>query len=206
MALDGTYGGLKDSVAGFLNRSDLTSAIPDFCYLAHMEAASRVRHWRMLKRAYVTLDSEFTAYPSNFLEARRLYLTTTPPTKLDIITPDDALDRSVGYSAAGKPRYAAFGGSIQVVPAPGDSYTMNMLYYSAPDWFEENDEATNWLLTYFPSVYLYGALMQAAVYLHEDERVSLWSNLLERGFSSIRVDNASHEMSGGGGATPPMAF
>ena len=37
MALDGTYGGLKTSVADFLNRGDLASAIPDFITLAEAQ-------------------------------------------------------------------------------------------------------------------------------------------------------------------------
>jgi hypothetical protein len=41
-----TYAELKTSIADFLNRDDLTSAIPDFITLAEADMQRRVKHWR----------------------------------------------------------------------------------------------------------------------------------------------------------------
>ena len=41
MALDGSYDGLKASIADFLNRSDLTTAIPDFIRMAEAQMTRR---------------------------------------------------------------------------------------------------------------------------------------------------------------------
>ena len=55
MALS-TYDELKDSVADFLNRSDLTSVIPDFIKMAETDMNRKVRHWRMENRASATIS------------------------------------------------------------------------------------------------------------------------------------------------------
>ena len=53
MALDGTYAGLKASVADWLNRADLTAVVPDFITLA--EAAT---HYPCAKKAWVEFLGE----------------------------------------------------------------------------------------------------------------------------------------------------
>lgn len=38
---------------------------------------------------------------------------------------------------------------------------------------------TNWMLTNAPSVYLYGALLEASAYLLDDERIPLWKQAFD---------------------------
>ena len=40
-----------------------------------------------------------------------------------------------------------------------------------------SSNANNWILTGYPDVYLYGALMEASPYLSEDGRVQVWAQL-----------------------------
>ncbi len=40
----GTYAELKTSIADFLNRDDLTSAVPDFIKLAEADMNRKVKH------------------------------------------------------------------------------------------------------------------------------------------------------------------
>ena len=54
MALDGTYIGLKASVADFLNRADLTASIPDFIALAEAQMIG--------DRPVLATDSESATY------------------------------------------------------------------------------------------------------------------------------------------------
>ena len=76
MALD-TYTGLKASVADFLNRGDLASAIPDFITLAEAQMtrrfAGRMRQGlpaprRLVQRAdtAIAAGTEYVAAPANF--------------------------------------------------------------------------------------------------------------------------------------------
>ena len=77
MALDGSYDGLKASVADFLNRGDLTSAIPDFITLTEAQMtrrfAGRLRQGlpvprRLIMRAdaAIAAGTEYVPAPANF--------------------------------------------------------------------------------------------------------------------------------------------
>ena len=91
MAL-GTYAQLKTSIADWLNRSDLTSAIADFITLAEAEFNRTVRVRQMIVRANATLDSEYTQLPSDFLQMENLVLLTTTPTKLEFLSDEQSDD------------------------------------------------------------------------------------------------------------------
>src|SRR3954471_15834540 len=77
MALD-SYANLKSALADWLNRADLTAAIPDFIALAEAQISRRlllsgpVR--RMLGRADLAVSEEFAALPADFLGVRSLYI------------------------------------------------------------------------------------------------------------------------------------
>ena len=60
---------LKSSIADFLNRDDLTTVIPTFIKLAEADFNRKLRHWRMEKRATANLDTKYTAFPDDYLEA-----------------------------------------------------------------------------------------------------------------------------------------
>ena len=72
-----TYTELKASVADWLNRTDLTTEIPDFISLAEAQMERTLRTRQMLTRTTLTVDSEFETTPADFLEVRALKLTST---------------------------------------------------------------------------------------------------------------------------------
>jgi len=55
--------------------------------------------------------------------------------------------------------------------------------------------ANNWILTSYPDVYLYGALLEASPYLVEDERVNVWAQLYAAAVGTLRgtVGNADFD-------------
>src|SRR5690242_6138617 len=98
MALDGTYTGLKASIADFLNRSDLTAAIPDFITLAEAQMTrrfvGRARQGltyprRIVQRsdASIAQGDEFVAVPTDFHGPIDFTLNSDPETVLDYLDP-----------------------------------------------------------------------------------------------------------------------
>ena len=69
-----TYDELKASIADFLNRSDLTNAIPDFISLAEKRLNRDIRHWRMENRATASASGRYSVLPTDYVEAIRLHL------------------------------------------------------------------------------------------------------------------------------------
>jgi len=136
--------------------------------------------------------------PGDFLETKSLKLNTNPITALQFETVD-ALDvmKSTQYLSSGRPKYFSIvGGQIRVLPVPDGSYTGELTYYAKLTKLSSTN-ATNWLLTQAPDVYLYGALLQAAPYLQDDARIPVWSSLYQAGLEQLQIADDRGSTSGG---------
>jgi hypothetical protein len=58
--------------------------------------------------------------------------------------------------------------------------------------------ATNWLLTEAPDVYLYGALVHTAPYLKDDARIQVWEALFAQGIENLRTSSVEAKYGGSG--------
>lgn len=184
-----TYSELKTSIANWLNRDDLTSVIPDFISLAEENAFLAMRHWRMENRATATLDSQYEALPARFIAPIRLSITSGNTFALELISQSQMTERrATAANAVGRPKfYALTQGEIEVFPTPDTQYTLEMVYYEKAEVLSDSN-ATNWLLTHYPSVYLYGSLMHTAPFLKDDPRLQVWASLYQQGIASINGD------------------
>jgi hypothetical protein len=182
-----TYSELKTAVADWLNRSDLTSAIPNFIAMAEAQMNRQVRHRKMVTRATATLDTPYFAVPSDWKETIRFQLNTNPVTPLVFVTPEQLLEDSQKYSAGNQPLfYTTIGQQFEVLPQPDGSYEAELLYYAKIPSLSDG-APTNWLLTESPDIYLYATLIQSAPYLKEDERTAIWTSLYEKLVEDMRV-------------------
>lgn len=188
MALD-TYANLQTSIADFLNRDDLTSAIPDFITLAEAQLQRDLRHWRMEKRATATIDARFSAVPSDYLSVIRIQ-PATDKTALRLVDADRMQRlRAQDANTAGRPRYfAVIGGEFEFYPTPDESYTAELLYHRTIPALSDSN-TTNWLLDLAPDAYLYGALLQSAPYLQEDARIGAWGQLYGNVVNGLNREN-----------------
>ena len=92
--------------------------------------------------------------------------------------------------AGGKPQcYTHVGDEIQVYPVPDStSYTAELVYYAKiPPLSDSN--TSNWLLAAHPDIYLYGALMQSAPYLVDDQRLGVWAGLYQKGIDDLTISD-----------------
>jgi hypothetical protein len=175
-----TYSELQAAVADFLNRDDLTTAIPNFISLAEAALNRRMRAPEMVTRATVTIDAEYENRPSDWLETIRYQVNTNPIAVLEFVTPEEAIIQKTKYSASGQPLFfSTVGTQFQHVPVPDTSYTGELMYYSRIPALSVTN-TTNWLLTANPDIYLYATLVQSAPYLKEDERLATWAAILDR--------------------------
>lgn len=182
-----TYSELKTAVADWLNRSDLTSAIPNFISLAEAQMSRQIRHRKMVMRATATMDTPYFAVPADWKETIRFQLNTNPITPLLYVTPEQLLEDSMSYSSAGQPMFfTTIGQQFEVLPQPDGSYDAELLYYSKLTPLSDA-APTNWLLTESPDIYLYGTLAQSAPYLKEDERTAIWTSLYEKMVEDMRI-------------------
>jgi hypothetical protein len=187
MALD-TYSGLKTTIADYLNRDDLTSIIPSFITLAEAKFNRKLRVRQMVKRANATLDTQYFAFPADFLQAKEFQLNTNPITYLQYVTQNQGdYGSATQFVSAGKPQfYTIIGTQIQVIPTPDTGYTGELTYYGKIPVLSDSN-TSNWLLAYAPDLYLYGALLEASPYLKDDERLAVWSSLYINSIGDIEI-------------------
>jgi hypothetical protein len=193
-----TYTELKAAIADFLNRDDLSAAVPTFISLAEADIQRRVRHWRMEKRSTAELDTQYSAIPADFVEVIRFYVTSNDTRPLELISQAELLDRKAKRSnASGAPAYYALtAGELEIYPVPDGTYDVELYYISRiPSLSDSN--ASNWLLEQYQDAYLYGSLVHSAPYLKDDARAQMWAALYQ---SSVDAINAESERSKFGGS------
>ena len=187
MALD-TFAGLKATIADYLNRDDLTAIIPSFITIAEAKFNRKLRTRQMIKRANGQIETAFFAYPSDWLQAKEFQLNTNPIVRLQFVTEayGDEL-KANRYVSIGQPAYYTITGTqLEFIPAPDATYSAELTYYAKIPALSDSN-TSNWLLAYAPDLYLYGALLEAAPYLKDDERLAVWSQMYINSLGDIEV-------------------
>ena len=169
-----TYSELQTAVANWLNRSDLTSQIPEFIDLTEADIRTDLYDSQMETRAYATtsISSAYLAFPDDFRSIRRMQIVyggveylIEERTPSELARYDD--------SGTGLPRYfAVIGDQFQFWPAPDAGYRVEITYHKDVPALSDSN-TSNWLLTDAPNLYLYGACKHAAVYIRDNEMLSI---------------------------------
>ena len=193
-----TYDELKTNIANFLNRSDLTDQLDFFIDATEAEFNRRLRVKDMIKRATATADAQYMSLPTDWLEAINIEITSNdfrPLFQQSI----ESLDvyRKANNNVTGQPiYYAIVDNSLELVPTPDTSYTLQLTYYSTIDALSSSN-TTNFISTGYPDAYLYGALKHASIYLMEDERVPLFTAQFEKALEEMRLEQEKAEFGKG---------
>jgi len=196
MALS-TFADLKTSIANYLNRSDLTSVIPDFITLTEAKLNRILRIRPMQKRVSTTLTSgdAFVDLPNDFLEATQIFIDSNPNKVLNYVNANQIELENTQESSGTPSQYTITGDEFQLSPIPDSSYTLKISYYAKiPALSTEN--TSNYLLASYPQVYLYGSLLEAQPYIVNDERITVWMSLFNEAVQLINRDDEQGRYSG----------
>lgn len=185
------YGELKDRIAEWLDDESATTVakVPQFISLVEVELNRDpdLRHPRMEIRATRTDDAEYIPLPTDFIEMVSLTVNGTPLKPLGAAGAA-AMQSMRSGGATGKPKfYEVADDTVLLYPAPDTDYEFEMRYYQRITALAADGD-TNWVLTYAPDVYLYGALLHSAPYLKNDERVATWASAYKQTLDSLKAD------------------
>lgn len=75
-----------------------------------------------------------------------------------------------------------------ITPTPATVQTLEILYYEQPR-FLGDDFQTNWLTEYAPDLLLYSALLEAAPFLKNDERIQIWQGMYDRSAQALNGED-----------------
>jgi len=184
-----TFDTLKTAIANSLARTDLDPQIPNFIMLAEARLSRELETREQEKRATATLTAgdEFTALPTDLRETREVKLNTTPNTILEYMSPV-ALDSAYPSGGNGKPAaYSIVGSEMKLRPIPDSGYTAEIIYIGSLTALSDTN-TVNTMLTRHPDAYLTGSLVEAYLYLMDDQRAQLYDQKFSRIIEEIRKD------------------
>jgi hypothetical protein len=129
----------------------------------------------MLRNADTTTDQEAILLPTDFLELRHITLTDQNyPLALASLAEIDLIRKNMGRTA--QPTHVAvFKSKFELAPSPEKEYKLEIVYYQQIPALS-SETTTNWLLSEYPDIYLFGALSKASAFIGEDERTGIWKN------------------------------
>ena len=96
--------------------------------------------------------------------------------------------------------YRHVGDQLQLLPAVGGEkkpVRFEMEYLAFPEPLSD-DNPSNWVLETYPDIYIYGAMLQIAPFLHDDQRIPVWTQAYGEAVSAANV--SSDKASGSGSA------
>lgn len=178
MAQITSYATLTAEIQNYIHRGDLSSEIDVWIGVVESELNLELRTRQQLTSTTLSATTNTVALPADFLQMRNLELGTIPTNPLKYVTSEqrDLYDRQ---SSSGQPRiYDIVGTNLFLSPAPDQTYTLNIEYYSKIPGLISN--TTNWLITNFPHLYLYGCLQQAAGFITDAARLQVYFQAYEK--------------------------
>lgn len=179
MAL-GTYAQLQASIASYLHRDDLTTAIVDFITLAETKLNADLDSRGQETRTNLTASTStnLITLPTDMVEMRRLTITSVDPySVLEYKSPEQLYADYVYVTSTQQPdSFTVIGTSIELNCIPDAAYTLELVYRQKLTALSVSN-TTNWLLTGYPSAYLFGALLQSAPWIGDDARLPMWQKM-----------------------------
>jgi len=103
---------------------------------------------------------------------------------------------SVATTTTGEPKaFTLEGDNIVVGPTPDATYTGKLTYWKKFDALSAST-TTNWLLTNYPSIYLYGTLLEAAIYIQDAEKAQQYGSLFIAAINGLCYANETDRFGG----------
>lgn len=180
-----TYLELRTMVADWLQKSNMDAAIAQSVTLATAGFNRVLRTPEMESRDVREIVSEYASVPPDFLEV--ISVTRDDGKSLRYMARPQ-LAEAIASGAQPEPHvFSIEDYQFRFLPAPsaGGPLDVTILYYEQiPALSADGDE--NWLLTAYPDLYLYGTLMHARSWLHDDARVQLIKPMYDEALAQVR--------------------
>lgn len=186
-----TYDGLKASVANWLNRTDLTTEIPDFIELAENRIFHDVRVPTNEKTVLLTVSSDgYATIPSDFLEVKDVFFNYNPLQRVSLTDLYAYVDTSGTPTCFARETYRF---KFYPTPSIDASDEVRMIYYYDVGRLSSSAES-NVMLSTAPELYLYGTLVEASNFLGSDG--SRWEAGYQQAFARLIKHSRDSEFAG----------
>ena len=184
-----TFLTLKQAIGNWLGRDDLDARIPEFISMAEDRIARNLRVQAMETSAdlSITSGSDTVAQPTGYLETIRLYLDDDRK-RLTYMTPSVFWTRNAANESGTPEIFTIEDQNFVFKPQPASNFTGKLLYYKSFDALSGNAD-TNWLLTNARGLLLYGALLEAYLYLEDDAGAAKYGLMFDNALADLKKED-----------------
>lgn len=180
------YSDLCTKVADWMHRTDLLSLMPTFVAMAEENMSADIQSRSMdAKTTLTTVPSVSTLpLPGDMVEMRRLQVVDSYNTVLKYVSPDQIgvdYDRNL---QARPVEFTVIGGNIELAPIPDSAYSIELTYKQRVPALSSTNPS-NWVLANWPSIYLFGTMIQACNYAMDFERQAVAQKMYEEAINNI---------------------
>jgi len=193
-----SYSDLTTAIGNWLDRSDLSSRIPEFITLFEDEANRTLRVRQQMTNTSLTTTAGDATIPSDYLEWFRVTRNTTPVQRMQYTTPDflQMVYPSVTqvimppiYSAQ-EALFTIEGSTLKTRPAD-DASTITFAYYQRIPALSASNDTTQWLFVNHVAVYLVGALAEAHLFAENIQEAQAYLARRDSIFANIKSVSAA---------------
>ena len=190
------YTELQAAVVSWSHRADLGSVIPDFITLAENKFNRNLRTLDMEAISTLTPTNGVCALPSDWLEVRRLYINSDTLYELEYVTPEQFYVKFplTGTASPDKSRYYTIQGNNLYLSDKQNTQDVSILYYQKVPTLLTN--ATNWLLTDHPDLYLSATMAELSDFIKDANGVQKWNAKAQAIVDSISMSDKKGKYSG----------
>lgn len=190
-----TYAGLKAEIQAYAKRSDCLSMIDTFIDFAEADMWQRLRLRDMDTRSTYTLTTRYLALPTGYQQMRKLNIVAAETYQLEPVAPESLVVRT----GSGIPSYYTITSQLEFDITPNSSLTVEMQYFASLTPLSDSN-TSNAVLTRFPMIYLYGAMMHFATWAQDPELFNQYALLFNGAIESANKEDRRSRR----GAAPAM--
>lgn len=196
MAVITSYATLQTAVADYLARDDLTTFIPNFIQSSENKLYRTLNLRNEETALSVAISSGVAAVPSDFKALKFAYFDQTPAEILDWVPIEEVYRDYPNRSGSSTPEVISREGANFVFGPKSKDGTLKGIYYAKQAPLRTTDPS--WYVTNAPEVLLYGALLESAPFMHDDQRLPVWKMLFDEAVATLRDEEDNAHTSRGG--------
>ena len=174
-----------DGASGYLHRTDLTDKIPDFIRVAESRINRKLRVLLQETESTLTatIGSRLMAVPTRFGTPISLWLETYQPR--DELKYRTAEDMPVTTDNGGSDYYTVDGDYIATENPADQAYSYTLRYWTK---FDLATTLTNTVLTNYPDIYIYGALVASVAWTQDMSQLQFWAQQRDEAMAEAMAD------------------
>lgn len=190
-----TYDSLVSTVKQYLERKDaaVVDAIPTFITLAEFEIAQQIKTLGQIEVAasVMQINNPVIPKPARWRKTVSMSVTENGEKKPVFLRKYEYLTNYNAESSNGLPLYYGDydADNWYVSPAPDQAYPFEVLIYQRLKPLSSTNQ-TNWITNNAPNVMLFGTLMQAVIYLKDDQR-QIFQQKYDAGLAALKAEDVA---------------